>query len=327
MKKFVIVLVVLLILLGVLAVSASIHAEFDEEEVENYDDQNEDELVSTLATGIVKCVNSVEGVNVRDAAGYVKRHLNNADRVTTYESLFMRGENFVRIGSNEYVAVRYLTTACAAPAPTPVTPTAPSTPAATAAPAKPAPATAAPVASSASQKIAITLKQIFQNEGSCQNSASDSGNTFQGKVGYTCVGVTPSLGYNNRNGEFSYALPTFKGHPSAFVKYAYDLSAAKFTVGAGNIYAAQYFTPGACSNLPQPAHYVCSDIAVNSGPGKSSQYVKELGKIGADVKAYARALNEKHRQFYKKIGVGANAKFLAGWLARANARDAFINKY
>ncbi len=77
-----------------------------------------------------------------------------------------------------------------------------------------------------------------------------------------------------------------------------------------------------------PAFYVCADIAVNSGPGRSKQFLRDLGAIGgSSAKDYARRLNEMHRQFYKKIGTGGNARFLNGWLNRADDRDDFIDTY
>jgi len=140
------------------------------------------------------------------------------------------------------------------------------------------------------------------------------------------------------------------------------LNQEKFKQGSAQIYIAQYFGPGKCNNLPQPyvckfdkmtdlqhlilitsfiillfllllvlydyrAFYVCADIAVNSGVGRSAQFLGKLGAVGSDAKAYAKKLNEMHRQFYKQIGVGKNAKFLKGWLARAASRDAYITNY
>jgi len=48
-------------------------------------------------------------------------------------------------------------------------------------------------------------------------------------------------------------------------------------------------------------------------------------KLLQDPIAYARRLNDRHRQFYRSIASGGNAKFLQGWLNRAESRDAFIN--
>lgn len=70
-----------------------------------------------------------------------------------------------------------------------------------------------------------------------------------------------------------------------------------------------------------PAFYVCSDISVNSGPGKAKDFKRKLGPAGSDMKKYATDMNNLHRQLYKNIG-GPN---LQGWLNRADARDRFIN--
>jgi len=107
------------------------------------------------------------------------------------------------------------------------------------------------------------LKQIFGHEGKCQNWKSDSGNKFQGSIGYTCNGIIPSVGYNNRNGAFSYAADKCKGQGANFVKCAHDVDPAKFKAGAAEVYKSQYFKPGGCSQLKMPAYYVCADIAVS----------------------------------------------------------------
>lgn len=57
---------------------------------------------------------------------------------------------------------------------------------------------------------------------------------FQGKMGYTCMGITPETGYNNRN-QFP-DCAGFSGHPADFVKWCYDRSQTNFKTGAANIY-------------------------------------------------------------------------------------------
>jgi len=191
----------------------------------------------------------------------------------------------------------------------------------------PASKTSAPVAPSS--KAQIALKQILKSEGGCQNSANDKGNHFQGHVGYTCAGVIPSLGYENRNGAFAYAND-YKGDPAGFVHYAYNKDPSKFKEAAAQVYTTQYFEPAHCTKLPMPAYMVCSDIAVNSGVGRAKNYMLALGTFkGGDAKEYARKMNDLHRQDYKKWGAEgtSNHKFLKGWLARADDRDKFINNY
>jgi len=39
------------------------------------------------------------------------------------------------------------------------------------------------------KKAEEALVEIFKHEGQCQNWSSDSGNKFQGKIGYTCKGT------------------------------------------------------------------------------------------------------------------------------------------
>jgi len=96
------------------------------------------------------------------------------------------------------------------------------------------------------------------------------------------------------------------------------------------LYEKKYFGPGGCNPLPQPAFYVCADIAVNSGVGRSQQYLKEFGGYkGQDAKSFARQLNERHRKDYLIWGAPGkkNHVFLKGWLARADERARYINNY
>ncbi len=198
---------------------------------------------------------------------------------------------------------------------------------------KSCPSTPTPTPAPAGNKAAEALKEIFSSEGQCQNWSSDSGNSFQGKIGWTCQGLIPSVCWNNRFNNFQYANPnSYKGHPADFCKYAYDLNRSAYSTAAAQIYTNNYFGPGGCNPLPQPAFYVCADIAVNSGTGRSQQYLRELGGLtsttASGIKSYARKLNDRHRQDYIRWSAsGPNAKFRQGWLNRAAHRDAYINAY
>lgn len=80
--------------------------------------------------------------------------------------------------------------------------------------------------------------------------------------------------------------------------------------------------------MAQPAYYVCLDIAINSGPGRSKQFIRELGAYTPnDPKGYATKLNERHRRFYIAISQpgSKNARFRNGWLARADRRKRYID--
>lgn len=183
---------------------------------------------------------------MRNGNGEFLATMTHNTQVTTFETKWINGETFVRIGDNKYAAQRFLM-ACASAPVNPPTP-------------------------SSSDKYVQTLEMIFGHEGQCQNWASDVGNTCQGKIGYTCMGITPCVAYGNRQ-FFGYAS-SFNGQPADFCKYAYDLNRAGFKQGSAEIYKKNYFYP--CNSLAQPAFYVCADISVNSGPGKSQQYMKEL---------------------------------------------------
>lgn len=185
--------------------------------------------------------------------------------------------------------------------------------------------------SASGSKEQETLSEVFRSEGLCQNWSSDRGNSFQGRIGYTCMGLIPGECWGNRSGAFSWATG-FRGHPSMFCKYAFDKDRNKYKQSAAQIYTNKYFKPGGCETLPQPAFYVCADIAINSGTGRSKQYLRELGPLrgnSADaIKSYARRLNQRHRQDYIKwSSSGSQAKFRQGWLNRAKHRDEYINNY
>lgn len=175
-----------------------------------------------------------------------------------------------------------------------------------------------------------SLVQIFKSEGKCQNWESDAGNKYQGKIGYTCMGVIPQECWENRNSIFAELLSGFKGHPADFCYYAYNKDKETYQECAAKLYKSKYFDQGGCSGIPMPAYYVCADIAVNSGVGRSRQYLAELGGYhGQDAKTFARQLNERHRKDYMIWGRPgtANNKFLKGWLARADERAKFIDNY
>ena len=147
-----------------------------------------------------------------------------------------------------------------------------------------------------------------------------------GKLGYTCMGITPGVGWANTDA-FPKCLP-YNGPAADFVKYCYDKDRDYFKEGAGRIYKDKYMI-GVCDQLPDPAFYVCSDISVNSGPDRVREFLEKLGKPGRNIKAYARELNNMDRAFYKSIA-SKNPKFeefLKGWLKRADKRDEFINHY
>jgi len=240
-------------------------------------------------------------LNVRNApvSGSILRVLPSGTSVTVYAS----SNGWATIGANEYVSESYLGQCSSGPSPP-----------------KPAPS---------GDTVSITLKKVLGSEGKCQNWSEDSGNWFNGKLGYTCAGITPSVGYAHRNGAFAYASGCQSRSAEMFVKCAWDTDESAFIAGAGEVYTNNYFRPGGCADFPQPLHYVCSDIAVNSGTGRSKQYIRELGSVSGDYKGYARRMNEMHRQDYIRWSAPgtANARFRQGWLNRAAERDRFIDQY
>jgi len=112
-----------------------------------------------------------------------------------------------------------------------------------------------------------------------------------------------------------------------FVKCAYDMNKQLFKQGSAQIYQSQFFAPAGCTRLAMPAYYVCADIAVNSGVGTATKYLREIGNV-SDPKELARRLNNRHREDYLRWSAsGPNARFRQGWLNRAAARERFINNY
>ncbi|KAG2386414.1 hypothetical protein C9374_002860 [Naegleria lovaniensis] len=283
------------------------------------DHEEEDHLESFEPTSDAmwpesRCTNVQGALNVRSGpspSASIVKTIGPETKVTVYEvANAADGSKWARIATGQWVSAKFLKMACANSNPS--TPPPPSN------------------NDSNSKKAEESLVQIFRSEGKCQNWASDSGNSFQGKIGYTCMGVIPSQCWNNRNGIFAPLLGGFNGHPADFCKYAYDKNTVVFKQCAAQLYIQNYFGPGGCNPLPMPAFYVCADIAVNSGTGRSRQYIAELGGYhGQDAKQFARALNEKHRADYKRWGCPTckNRVFLKGWLARADERDRFIDRY
>lgn len=177
-------------------------------------------------------------------------------------------------------------------------------------------------------KVEAALQLAFGFEGGCQNWSHDSGNWFQGQKGFTCMGIIPSVGWNHRNGLLRDLGAGFSDHPAKFVKFARDKNPSAFKRVVAEIYKQDYFVPGGCAELPQPAFEVCADIAINSGVGRSRQYLREIG-TRLDAKSLAKALNERHRQDYLRWSKPGNkdSVFRKGWLSRADRRDRYIDKF
>ena len=114
-----------------------------------------------------RCTNVDNALNVRTSpGGQVVKTLGPETQVTVYETSNVNGVKWARIGDNQWVSAQFLKMACQESYSGPDSKT--------------------------GDKAAETLAEIFKSEGRCQNWASDSGNEFQGKIGYTCMGVTPS---------------------------------------------------------------------------------------------------------------------------------------
>jgi hypothetical protein len=142
------------------------------------------------------------------------------------------------------------------------------------------------------------------------------------------MGIIPSVGWKHRDGLLAKLGEGFNDHPSQFVKFVHDRNPVQFKIAVSEIYKKDYFIPGGCNKLSQPAFEICADIAINSGVGRSMQYLKEIGSQ-SNPKALAKALNNRHRQDYNKWGAPGkkNSVFFRGWNARANKREEYINQF
>ncbi len=166
--------------------------------------------------------------------------------------------------------------------------------------------------------IESALSFTFGKEGGCQNWANDKGNWFQGKRGWTCMGIVPATWYRHRNG-------LAKGLPED-VKQAHDQDSAKFKAIASEIYKKDYFVPGGCHKLSQPASTICFDIAVNSGPGTSRRFLKAA--TGTAIEQ-AKSLINQHDAFYQQIVAKDRSQtvFIAGWNNRTNYRRQYVQNF
>lgn len=163
--------------------------------------------------------------------------------------------------------------------------------------------------------IESALSFTFGKEGGCQNWANDKGNWFQGRRGWTCMGIVPATWHRHRNG-------LAKGLP-ADVKQAHDQDPVRFKQVAAEIYKKDYFIPGGCHKLAHPASTICFDIAVNSGPGTSKRFLKAA--TGTPLQQ-AESLINQHHQFYQTIVARdpSQAEFINGWNNRTQARRQYV---
>ncbi|ORX80759.1 hypothetical protein BCR32DRAFT_327577 [Anaeromyces robustus] len=180
---------------------------------------------------------------------------------------------------------------------------------------------------SGKSKAYESLPQIFQNEGLCQNMSDDRGNQMNGRIGYTCMGVTPSTGWENKK-YYQYALSRCSNDPVLFIKCAFDLNKEKFKESTSNLYAQRFGSIAGCDSIPQPAYFVCLDLSLN-GPYRARDIIRENPIGNMSSKEYARKLNDISRQDFIDAAYSnaSQYQFLQGWLNRCAARDKYIDNY
>jgi len=130
------------------------------------------------------------------------------------------------------------------------------------------------------------------------------------------MGVTPCNVWNARNTFYQHCLSKCTVDWQ-YSKCCYDADNAAYQAATEKYYVEKFFKEGGCLGLGWPAFYVCGDIAINSGTGRSRQFVGQMGSTctgyPGGCKAYCTAINEKHRQFYHQAAKrGQNHKFLKG---------------
>lgn len=136
------------------------------------------------------------------------------------------------------------------------------------------------------------LNRLLKDEGGYSNDPSDSG-------GATNFGITIA----------DYRKYIDKAGTPADVK-AMSADQAK------TIYRQKYWDALGCDSLASGVDYSVFDYGVNSGLGRPRSCLQQFkDKTGTDP---INAINDERTAFLRRIGVGKNAKFLKGWLARVS---------
>src|SRR6266852_2743100 len=82
------------------------------------------------------------------------------------------------------------------------------------------------------------------------------------------------------------------------------------------IYKSKYWDALGCDSLPSGVDYTCFDYGVNSGLGRPRKALQKFKSLTGTK--LIDAINDERTAFLQAIGVGKNAKFLKGWLARVS---------
>ena len=90
---------------------------------------------------------------------------------------------------------------------------------------------------------------------------------------------------------------------------------------AKDIYKSKYWDALSCDDLPSGVDYTCFDYGVNSGLGRPRKVLSQFKSLSG-IKLID-AINDERESFLRKIGVGHNAQFLNGWLARVSRVRSF----
>ena len=93
---------------------------------------------------------------------------------------------------------------------------------------------------------------------------------------------------------------------------------------AKDIYKSKYWDALFCDDLPSGVDYTCFDYGVNSGLGRPRKALEQFKSLSGSK--LIDAINDERTTFLKRIGVGHNAGFLKGWLARVSRVRSFSHE-
>lgn len=141
------------------------------------------------------------------------------------------------------------------------------------------------------------LAKVLKSEGGYTNNPNDSG-------GPTNFGITLK----------DYRLYINKAGTASDVKNM-NVNDAK------SIYKSKYWDALNCDILGSGVDYTVFDYGVNSGLGRPRKALQRFkSKTGHDL---IDAINDERTAFLKAIGVGHNAQFMKGWMARVSRVRAY----
>ena len=95
------------------------------------------------------------------------------------------------------------------------------------------------------------------------------------------------------------------------------------------LYNEQYANQGGCTNLPQPAFYICLDLSIHHGPAWTLNIIKNNPIGDMNGKEYGHLINEFSRQLYYQMSKQSSAfnSRINDFISIVDARKEYINNY